>query len=700
MSPVRNLSFLAGGGEMGALIRAFDWGSTPIGPPDVWPQGLRTALRLLLNADDPMLVWWGPDLIQFYNDAYRHALGPERHPDGLGQSGRVCWTEGWDVVGPRIEAVMHGGQTLRHDDQPASLIGVGALAEPRWAYCYNPIDEGDGVGGVLVICHDVTQLHLATQALQQTQERLQESRERLRRLNSARHAPVPEQEGEQDPPWRLWSLSRNLLAVATADQMITSVNPAWTARLGWGPEDVVGRSLREFTHPENAQDSGALNGGEPSAGGEPVLEAVRVLHADGTYRWISWSSVAEGDTLYAVGRDVTREHEALQALWRTEEALRQSQKMEAVGQLTGGIAHDFNNMLQGIIGALDLLGKRVSAGRLADVDRLLTAATASAERAADLTHRLLAFSRRQPLDPHPVEMNPLVAAMADILARTLGEGVEVELSLTPESWPALCDRNQLESAILNLAINARDAMPEGGVLRIHTGNTQLTEDGDNPVGDFVCVSISDNGSGMSPEVLDRVFEPFFTTKPQGRGTGLGLSMVYGFIRQSGGRIDIDSREGVGTKVRLCLPRHTGPIETAKPVLVGRSREAADGEVVLVVEDDAVVRDEIVEELVELGYRVLQADDGPEGLETLQSNGRIDLLVTDVGLPGLNGRQMARVARQTRRDLKILFITGYAQDAVDGDLNLEWGMELLTKPFPMKALTERVGAMIDSRRVSA
>ncbi len=367
--------------------------------------------------------------------------------------------------------------------------------------------------------------------------------------------------------------------------------------------------------------------------------------------------------------------------------------MEAIGQLTGGIAHDFNNMIQSITGALDLIGERMKAGRAGEIDRHLHAAASSAERAADLTHRLLAFSRRQPLDPHPLGVNPLIAAMADMLRRTLGERIEVELSLAPEAWPTHCDRHQLESAILNLVINARDAMPDGGMLRIRTGNTQLAAEDDNPAGDFIWLSIADTGCGMAPDVLARALEPFFTTKPLGQGTGLGLSMTYGFLRQSGGRIDIESRQGEGTIVRLCLPRHTGAVEVLQAPVDDGQGAAAHGEVVLVVEDDTLVRWQIVEELDELGYHTLQARDGPSGLEVLKSADRIDLLVTDVGLPGLDGRKMASAARKTRPDLKILFITGYAQNAVGGDLNLDEGMELLTKPFALEALAGRVGSMI-------
>jgi PAS domain S-box-containing protein len=687
MSTEERLSVLADGGEMGALMRAFDWASAPIGPSERWPQSLRTTLQLMLSSQHPMLIWWGADLIQFYNDAFRQTLGTERHPSGLGQPARKCWAENWELLGPQVDQVMSGKGGTWDANQRVLLTRHGSGQPSWWTFGFNPIrDAQNGIGGVMVICNDVTEQHLATSALR-------ESEERLARLRETLEDQIALRTRERD---RLWRLSRDMLAVATlGDSRIIAVNPAWTTLLGLTAEAIVGRSVRDLVHPEDLaqRDEAAAHLSE----GEPVSGETRLRHADGTYRWFSWSAVPEGGVMYTIGRDVTREHEAAEALQRAEAALRQSQKMEAIGQLSGGIAHDFNNLLQGIGGALDLIGKRVRAGRVGEVDRLLTAATTSTERAAELTHRLLAFSRRQPLDPRPLQANPLIDDMADMLRRTLGERIEVELALAPEAWPALCDRNQLESAILNVVINARDAMPEGGVLGIRTDNAHLEAEGDSPAGDFVCLSVSDTGRGMGPDVVARAVEPFFTTKPMGRGTGLGLSMTYGFIRQSGGRIDIDSRRGQGTTVRLCLPRHVGAVEVAEAPAAAPLTAAGHGEVVLVVDDDTLVRVQIVEALGELGFRTLQADDGPSGLQMLQSAERIDFLVTDVGLPGVDGRQVASAARKARPDLKVLFITGYAQNAIGGDLHLEEGMELLTKPFALEVLTARVCSMIENGR---
>ena len=385
-----------------------------------------------------------------------------------------------------------------------------------------------------------------------------------------------------------------------------------------------------------------------------------------------------------------------------EEQLRQSQKMEAVGQLTGGIAHDFNNLLTGIVGSLDLMQTRMAQGRTENLERYARAAMSSANRAAALTHRLLAFSRRQPLDPKPVDANALVTSLEDLLRRTLGEAIGLEIVTAGGLWPTLCDPHQLESALLNLAINARDAMPEGGRLTVETCNTHLDRAyaASHPEvrsGQYICICVTDTGTGMTPDVAARAFDPFFTTKPIGQGTGLGLSMIYGFARQSEGHAKIYSEVGHGTTVKIYLPRFRG--EAAAPGLPDTplARQAAAGrdETVLVVEDEPVVRDLVVEVVRDLGFHALEAADGPAGLALLQSDARIDLLVTDVGLPGLNGRQMAEAARATpdRSALKVLFITGYAENAALASGFLDPGMEMITKPFPVDTLATRIQAMI-------
>nr|WP_235913702.1 hybrid sensor histidine kinase/response regulator [Pseudoroseomonas coralli] len=384
---------------------------------------------------------------------------------------------------------------------------------------------------------------------------------------------------------------------------------------------------------------------------------------------------------------------------RAEEQLRQSQKMEAVGQLTGGLAHDFNNLLTGITGSLELLQMRMRQGRTAELDRFIVAAQQSADRAAALTHRLLAFSRRQTLDPKPTDVASLMAGVAELITRAIGPAIALEMASVQDLWSTLVDPNQLENALLNLCINARDAMPDGGRIMIQAENIFL--DGraagprDMPPGQYVSLSVTDTGTGMSPEVIERAFDPFFTTKPMGQGTGLGLSMIYGFVRQSGGQVRIHSEVGRGTTVRLYLPRHAQAAEAAaRRSGVAVASRAKPGETVLVVDDEPSVRMLVTEVLQNLGYCAIEAADGRSGLEVLRSSARVDLLVSDVGLPGgMNGRQLADAGRALRPDLRVLFITGYAEHAVMGEKHLTPGMSVLTKPFSLEALAARINGLI-------
>jgi len=389
---------------------------------------------------------------------------------------------------------------------------------------------------------------------------------------------------------------------------------------------------------------------------------------------------------------------------RVEEALRQSNKMEAVGQLTGGLAHDFNNLLAGISGSLELIRTRMAQGRTAEVERYLETALASTGRAAALTQRLLAFARRQTLDPKRTNVNELVGGMEDLFGRTVGPAIQIKTKLNAKPWATLCDPNQLESALLNLVINAHDAMPDGGRLVIETANIVIPDRRDAPKdipllnvppGDYVVLSVTDTGVGMAPEVLARAFDPFFTTKPLGQGTGLGLSMIHGFVQQSGGYVNLHSEPGQGTQVTIYLPRHLGlvidaEVDAPAPML-GRTTSA----VVLVVEDEPPVRMVVVDVLSDLGYTVLEAGDGRAGLHIVESTARVDLLLTDVGLPGgMNGRQLADASRQRRPDLKVLFMTGYADRVAVGNRLLDDDMQVMTKPFTLDALAARVQGIMN------
>jgi len=425
----------------------------------------------------------------------------------------------------------------------------------------------------------------------------------------------------------------------------------------------------------------------------------RIRHRDGSTRWVLSRSHTYFDAggkavrRTGVGVDMTKQRQL-------EEQFRQSQKMEAVGQLTGGLAHDFNNMLTGITGSLEMLQTRIAQGQMDAVDRYVVAAQGAARRAAALTHRLLAFSRRQTLDPKPTDVNRLILDMEELVRRTVGPLVAIEVVGESRLWPILVDPNQLENALLNLCINARDAMPEGGRIVIETANQALDADTaaerDLQPGAYITLSVTDTGAGMTPEVMARAFDPFFTTKPLGEGTGLGLSMIYGFVRQSGGQVAIESEVGRGTVMRLYLPRdESGSAVEPSAQPPNEAAPWGSGEVVLVIDDEPTIRMLICEALETFGYLSVEAGDGQSGLRILQSQAKIDLLITDVGLPGgMNGRQVADAARVLRPDLKVLFITGFAETAIIGDGHLDPGMEIITKPFALDVLTQRLRRMVE------
>jgi len=561
--------------------------------------------------------------------------------------------------------------------------------ETRWISVKSTIErDAQGRAIRLVGAHaDVTEQVLAEQALRQSEERYRKLADQLSELNATLAQRVEEKTRERD---RIWNVSQDLLVVADRDGVWRTVNPACTRTLGWSEAELLNRTSEWLQHPDDGGMTRAQVNKLGSSDATVRFES-RFRHKDGSYRWLSWTGVPDQNHIYAVARDVTAEKAAAERLKVTEEALLQSQKMEAVGQLTGGIAHDFNNLLTGIVGSLDLLQTRLSQGRTDNVARYINAAMTSANRAAALTHRLLAFARRQPLIPKSVDANQLVVSLEDLLRRTIGETIDLAIAAADDLWFTLCDPNQLESALLNLAINARDAMPDGGKLTIATSNARIEGViADSPAlspGDYICINVTDTGAGMTAEVAARAFDPFFTTKPIGQGTGLGLSMIYGFARQSDGHVTIDSKLGRGTSVRLYLPRHHGEIAAQFASAATAAEHAATGETVLVVEDEPVVRAVIVEMLGEQGYQTLEAVDGPSGLRILRANARIDLLVTDVGLPGMNGRQLADEARETRPDLKVLFITGYAESVAISDGFLQPGMEMITKPFDLDNLSQ-------------
>lgn len=499
-----------------------------------------------------------------------------------------------------------------------------------------------------------------------------------------------------------------LLVQGVTDYAIYMLDPngrvsSWNAGAerfkGYSADEIMGEHFSRFYSAED-REAGVPYRALETARSEGRFEAEGWrLRKDRTRFWASVIIDAiRGDDGDLIGfAKITRDLTEKRAV---EDQLRQSQKMEAVGQLTGGLAHDFNNLLTGISGSLELMQARIAQGRTGEIDRYVLAAQGAVKRAAALTHRLLAFSRRQTLDPKPTNVNRLLADLEDLIRRTVGPAVKVEVVGSSSLWPTLVDPNQLENAVLNLCINARDAMPDGGRLTIETANKWLDERAarqqDLPVGQYVSVCVSDTGTGIPAEIVAKIFDPFFTTKPTGEGTGLGLSMIYGFIRQSGGQVRVYSEVGQGTTMCLYLPRHGDEVvaeEDARAMTPAPPPGA--GEVVLVIDDEPTIRMLIAEVLTEGGYAVIEAPDGPAGLRVLESNARIDLLITDVGLPGgMNGRQVADAARVARPDLKVLFITGYAENAAVGSGRLGHGMFVVTKPFQMEVLAKRIRDIIE------
>ena len=798
---------------MGARMRAFDWTLTPLGPPENWPQALKTLVNLLLGSKQPMFIGWGPERTWLYNDAFKPILG-HKHPNALARSSMEVWSEAREVLEPLFDRVF-AGEPISIEDFTLGLDRRGQIEEAHFEFAYTPARGEDGtVEGLFGVCIETTARIMAERRQAEANElqrrqfqcapgfiailtgpqhsfefvnesyvrllgerdfvgkpvrevvpelegqgffelldqvyatgeryiahqtpatllrkegggpelryldfvyepirnesdavtgifvegfdvtETHEAHEKLRELNQTLERRVEERATDLKNIQTFYIHSSECHAVLTRREdgqfRYDEINPATLRLYGMTREQVIGRTVDEIFGSDSARELD-----------RHMNEALR---RNAPYRYSRKQGVSSVEAiatpipvepgqlprLAVTARDVTeRQH--------LEDQLRQAQKMEAVGQLTGGLAHDFNNLLQGITGALDRVQHRIQQGRASEADRFLNAAIDSANRAASLTHRLLAFSRRQTLDPRPTDTNRLIASMEDLINRTVGPNIAVEVVGAAGLWLTRVDGPQLESALLNLAINARDAMPDGGKLTIETANKWLDEraaaEREIPRGQYVSLCVTDTGVGMPPDVVARAFDPFYTTKPIGQGTGLGLSMIYGFVRQSGGQVRIYTEVGKGTTMCLYLPRYFGAPDEVEAA-PSDEPDKGFGETVLIVDDEATVRMLVNEILTESSYRVLEAGDGSSAMKILESTQRIDLLITDVGLPGnMNGRQIADAARQLRKGLKVLFITGFAENAAVGNGHLEPGMEILTKPFPMKALANKVRQMLEQK----
>ena len=825
MSSEDRSAFKAGGGTMGAKLRAFDWAATPLGAIDTWSPVMRSTVNTAMLSGFPVALFFGPDLICIYNDGYAPMLGQK--PEALGVPLRETWAEVWEQLKPIAEKALAGEPTFI-EDYPLETLRFGKIETGYFTFSYSPIFDGDGeVIGMIDTVVETTAGVVAREAAKREVER---------------HIALLQQ-------------MPGFAGVTTGPEHVyTYVNDAYRALSG--PRDFIGRNVRqvfpevadqgffeildevyrsgerfvsrgsavrfegedsdryvdllfEATRNDRGEITGLFIGGYDVTEQKRVAEELRrsegelralndeletrvagalaerkvfsdvidgstaaVTALDLDYRILAinrsnvdafervfgkrprvgdlfldlfadmsdhvaqqreiWGRALAGEEFFIIqefgddaferrhyevrfsvlkdadGRiigasstsyDVTARVQAEQKLLTAQEQLRQAQKMEAVGQLTGGIAHDFNNMLAVVSGSLDLLDRRTPDDD-SRAKRLISAGQEAAKRAASLTKRLLAFSRQQPLDPEVVDINRLVSGMSDLFRHSLGGDVQLETVLAGGVWPVFIDQNQLESILLNLAVNARDAMPGGGHLTIETQNAHLdsryaAEEPGVVAGQYVMVAVTDTGTGMTAEVIAKAFDPFFTTKEVGKGTGLGLSQVYGFIKQSGGHIKIYSEVGHGTTIRIYLPRHMGATghgdaeATTAGLPVAESRE-----VVLVVDDEAIVRQFSVDALFELGYGVVSAGSAVEALAILGERSDIDLLFTDIVMPEVNGRQLADSARRLRPGLPVLYTTGYTRNAIVHNGVLDAGVDLIGKPFTIDELAVKVREVLD------
>jgi PAS domain S-box-containing protein len=583
----------------------------------------------------------------------------------------------------------------RYDLQDAS----GRFTERWWSPLNTPVL--DGKGNVILIMHRVEevtelvrlrgeadvshQLAYDQQAiisrLLASEAALQESEARFRDIAQRLEHEINEQTAQRN---RVWEMSRELLAVIGFDGQLKVINPAWTATLGYDAATLVGLRSREQIHPDDLPRVQSMFATLMKGKTVERFES-RLRHADGSWRWIAWTLVPEGGAFYAVGRDVTAEKQAAQKLEQAQEALRQSQKMEAMGSLTGGVAHDFNNLLTPIVGSLDLLQRKGVGGEREQ--RLITGAIQAADRARMLVQRLLAFARRQPLKPVAVDVGQLVRSMADLLASTTGPQVRVVLEIADNLPPAKADPNQLEMALLNLGVNARDAMPNGGTLRISATRQSVREATSTlKIGHYVRLSVADTGTGMDDETLARAIEPFFSTKGIGKGTGLGLSMAHGLAAQLGGALTIQSQPGLGTNIELWLPLSAASIDPQEPLVTPADLGQTRG-LVLLVDDEEVVRASTADMLEELGYDVQQAISGEAAVDLVAKGMSPDLLVTDHLMPGMTGVHLIEALRETLLELPALIISGYADVEA-----IAPGIPRLTKPFRSVELAEALAGL--------
>lgn len=698
----QNHGCLGWGGEMAGRIRSFDWSQTELGAIEHWSASLRSAVQVLLASPLPMVMLWGRQGFMIYNDAYAEFAGG-RHPYLLGCAVELGWPEVAEFNRHVLDVCLAGG-TLSYRSKELVLLRNGKPEDVWMDLYYSPVpDDDQSPGGVLAIVVETTELVLTERARQEAERSYRAVNERIQLALSA--GPLLGS--------FVWDIQNDTLS--GDERFSRTFNYPPDTPLDALPVEIA----RQNIHPDDLEEVNRRVELTLRTG-TPYNAEYRVRRLGGDYLWVLASGRCEFDTLgrplrfpgvlidinerkaaeaslLKFTRDLEqRVAEEVHARLTAEEQLRQSQKLEAIGGLTGGVAHDFNNLLQVIAGNLHLLARHEPHN--ANVQRRVSASIEAVERGAKLSSQLLAFARRQPLSPAVYNPRRIFDGLGELLQRALGETIQIEVTLPAEPWCIHVDRNQLENALLNLAINARDAMCGEGTIGLIGENIVLDESScagkDIPAGDYVRLSVIDRGAGMPPDVLDHVFEPFFTTKTDGQGTGLGLSMVFGFVKQSGGHIEITSDVGEGTRAQMYFPRsrqpETGEEAPHSPLLTGGQ------ETILVVEDNEEVRSASVELLEQSGYRTLTAANADAAMALLLEGASVDLIFTDVVMPGLiKSSDLAAWARVQTPPMPILFTSGHTRDIISRNHQLSPDTHLLSKPYGPDALITMVRTVLGS-----
>jgi PAS domain S-box-containing protein len=679
------LDFLAGGGKIGALMRDHDWSSSPLGPPERWPQSLRSVIGLLLQSQFPMFVAWGDALGFLYNDPYAEILGT-KHPRALGSRFRDIWSEIWPDISPLIDAAMAGHATYR-EDLPLVMNRRGYDEQTWFTFSYSPVREESGrVAGMFCAVWETTQKVLAERA--------------LRDLNETLERRVKEAVAERNLLADIVEGTNAFVHVLDLDYRWLAVNRAAADEFAhiFGVHPTVGESMLALLEGQPEHQAAVKAIWERALAGEEFTAVQAFTDRSGGRRSyeMRFNTLRDrtGNVIgaYEFVYDITQRLRDQERLRNAEAALRQAQKMESIGQLTGGVAHDFNNLLAVFATGLQLLEREVTGQQR---QRVFDGMRRALARGTGLTRHLLAFTRRRPVNPESIDLAAHLHGMRDMLNATLSGHIQVDMKLDPDVWPVEIDAGELELAIINLCVNSRDAMSGGGVITIAVENVTITDESGAPQ-DFVKLCVADTGSGMPPEVSARAFEPFFTTKDVSKGSGLGLPQVYGFAQQSGGRATIDSKVGEGTTVTVLLPRcFSEPVAATRGGDVAASSSANDGTRrghVLLVEDDREVSALTREMLSCLGFHVTHVASPDAALGALANERRIDLVLSDIMMPGgVSGVDLAREIKNRQPDLSVVLTTGYveaAADIKDGEF------KLLPKPYSLEALADALGVSVE------